>query len=606
MNPPDVQPHTVTFPDSSTLKSCSIDPTDYVAATLMRELSQGWRESSVEFQLSASTVSGRATSIRAVGRFLTDESDRFLTLHSDGPEVANRLHDWETAMVAKYPAESKQPKMLGYDVRIAVSHFLQTNDLANGVIADWADSPVLDGRPLIAAPLDEFSNDERQQLESACRQIVRDTEDRLAHGDRLLAMGRDPRRFGWDRLENVAWALRWLPFDESFSTHLIAGGKRQLDPTEVDQLSGVYRDPTRINKPPLVSAVGAFLVPDPEFLLAVRILLHLQTGWSPEESADLTRADIKFASDSVRVKAVKARAHRVRWHTVRSSEARPWGWTAGDLLRRAANAMRHAHALTPKEPAFWITAAKCSNRRNGEYPNWLIRAHTFSPAIISLGKIVQRRGLAISEPHDMRRLRKTVKSARAVLLGTLSGAAGDDHTVEVFRQHYAQSTTVRTISAQTVIRVQQKVLQNAISGPALVTATAEDIAETGDGDQKLVELARQVASETSVEQQLTVSACVDPYEGPFTQQGTLCHASPSMCLQCRNAVVFPEHLPRLLAYDEVLQSLEKDLPPKVYSEVYGQQTVNVRAIIARFDSKVVESARGRMQLHRPLGQRAEQ
>jgi hypothetical protein len=193
-----------------------------------------------------------------------------------------------------------------------------------------------------------------------------------------------------------------------------------------------------------------------------------------------------------------------------------------------------------------------------------------------------------------------------VLLGTLSGAAGDDHTIEVFRQHYAQSTTVRTISAQTVIRVQQKVLQNAIVGPALVTATAENIAETGDGDQKLVELARQVSSETPVEQQLTVSACVDPYESPFTQRGTLCHASPSMCLQCRNAVVFPEHLPRLLAYDEVLQSLEKDLSPMAYSEIYGQQTVNVRAIIARFDSKAVEMARGKTQLHRPLGQRAEQ
>ena len=154
--------------------------------------------------------------------------------------------------------------------------------------------------------------------------------------------------------------------------------------------------------------------------------------------------------------------------------------------------------------------------------------------------------------------------------------------------------------------MQQKVLLHATGGPALVTATAEEIAGTRNGDQKIVELAEQVVCETAVEQQLTVSACVDPYESPFTQQGTLCHASPSMCLQCRNAVVFPEHLPRLLAYDEVLQSLEKDLPPMVYSEIYGQQTVNVRAIIERFDAKEVELARGKTQLHRPLGQRAEQ
>ena len=146
----------------------------------------------------------------------------------------------------------------------------------------------------------------------------------------------------------------------------------------------------------------------------------------------------------------------------------------------------------------------------------------------------------------MRRLRKTVKSARAALLGTLDGAAGDDNCVEVFRDHYAQTTTVHTIAAQTVLRAQRKVLRRASVGPTFVAADAAQVAATPT-DPQLIELAATVADETEAERGLTVAACRDPYDAPFGQDGALCHASPSMCLQCRNAVVFFDHLPRLLA-----------------------------------------------------------
>ena len=188
----------------------------------------------------------------------------------------------------------------------------------------------------------------------------------------------------------------------------------------------------------------------------------------------------------------------------------------------------------------------------------------------------------------------------------VGGAAGDDHSIEVFRDHYAQTTTVRTISAQTVIRAQQKVLKRAVEGPVLVTATARDVAATDDGDPEVVRLATQVAQETATEQELTLSACRDPHDGPLSQPGELCHASPSMCLQCRNAVIFREHLPRLLAYENTLDSLKKTLPPIAYSEFYGQQTVNLKSVIDQFTADDVARARERATLHRPLGERAEQ
>ena len=206
----------------------------------------------------------------------------------------------------------------------------------------------------------------------------------------------------------------------------------------------------------------------------------------------------------------------------------------------------------------------------------------------------------------MRRLRKTVKSARAALLGTLNGAAGDDHSVEVFRGHYAQTTTVHTIAAQTVLRAQRKVLDRAKLGPTFIDATAADIA-AGTKSSDVSALAATVSDESPAESQLTLAACRDPYDAPFNEPGSLCHASPSMCLQCRNAVIFRDHLPRLIVYRGVLADIEKTMPPIQFSETYGQQQVNLDAVLAEFPPDQIESARKQNAvLHRPLGQRAEQ
>lgn len=604
MNEFDRQPRIVRFPPGGPLKSSRIDPSEYVATRLIADLADAWKECAETVALSPGTVSRQSCVVRSVGKFLTEDADRFLTLSGDGAVVAGRLHDWESAMVAKFPPPSVRAKDLGMELRNQVARYLQSHGICAGVLADWASGEVLDGRLPQELPLDEFSNDERLQLEQTCRHIVRMTEVRLARGDALLCRGQDPRDHGWDRVENVLWALRNLPYDDSFHAHL-AGPRRQLDAREVDHLSGVRRSEGRVKAPPVLDAVGAFLVPDDEFLLAIRVLLHLQTGWSPEESARLRRNDIEFGADSIRVRATKLRAQRIRWHTLASPQDRPWGWKAGDLVRRAAHAMRHAHALTPDETLFWVTAVRAvRDRGDHEYPHYVIRAHHFG-CVNSLKKLIEHHGLSISEPHDMRRLRKTVKSARAALLGTLNGAAGDDHSVEVFRGHYAQTTTVHTIAAQTVLRAQQKVLQRAAQGPTFVAAVAAEVAET-EADPELAQLAAGVGEETPSEQELTIAACRDPYDAPFMLRGLLCHASPSMCLQCGNAVVFRDHLPRLIAYREALDAIENTTPPTVFSEVYGQQQVNIDAIIAEFPPEQIDAARQQnVRLHRPLGQRAE-
>lgn len=604
MTPDDREPRIALFPTGGPMKSARISPSDYVATQLVAELADAWKESAENLDLTPGTISRQAGVIRRVGEFLTDPADRFLTLSGDGADVARRLHDWESAMIVRFPPPSVHAKDLGMELRNHVARYLQSHEIFDGVLADWASGWVLDGSVWEGLPLDEFNNNERLQLEQACRTIVRDTEERLARGNALLAAGTDPRPDGWNRVENVLWALRNLPYDDSLHVHL-AGPHRALNGCDVDKESGVNRD-ARLKARPLVTAVGAYLTPEDEYLLAIRVLLHLQTGWAPEESRRLLRSDIEFGDSSVRVRATKLRAQRIRWHTLPSTQQPPWGWKAGDLIRRAAHAMQHAHALTPDEPLFWVTGIRSArDRRDDEYPQYFIRARHFGGPN-SLNKLIGRYGLSISEPHDMRRIRKTVKSARAALLGTLNGAAGDDHSVEVFRGHYAQTTTVHTIAAQTVLRAQRKVLERASNGPTFIDATAADVAASPI-DSDVAALAASVAEESPTEQQLTLSACRDPYEPPVGQTGSLCHASPSLCLQCSNAVIFRDHLPRLVIYRDLVDDIEKTMPPIQFSEIYGQQRINIDAVLNEFTSDHIEAARQQTaHLHRPLGQRAEQ
>lgn len=192
MNEFDRQPRVVRFPTGGPLKLSRIDPGQYVATRLVAELADAWKECAETASLSPGTVSRQSCVVRSVGKFLTADADRFLTLSGDGVEVARRLHDWESAMVAEFPPPSVRAKDLGMELRNQVARYLQSNGIPGGVLADWAKGQVLDGRPSQELPLDEFSNDERLQLEQTCRQIVRETEDRLARGDALLREGQDP------------------------------------------------------------------------------------------------------------------------------------------------------------------------------------------------------------------------------------------------------------------------------------------------------------------------------------------------------------------------------------------------------------------------------
>ncbi|PZU43540.1 MAG: hypothetical protein DI566_14395 [Microbacterium sp.] len=81
-----------------------------------------------------------------------------------------------------------------------------------------------------------------------------------------------------------------------------------------------------------------------------------------------------------------------------------------------------------------------------------------------------------------------------------------------------------------------------------------------------------------------------------------------MCFACPNAIVFTDHLPRILAYREILRGHEKEMSPGQFAAVHGQQLMNVERILSEFapdDLQAAENTLASQQptLHIPLGQR---
>jgi hypothetical protein len=105
---------------------------------------------------------------------------------------------------------------------------------------------------------------------------------------------------------------------------------------------------------------------------------------------------------------------------------------------------------------------------------------------------------------------------------------------------------------------------------------------------------------------MNVTQCTSPYESPFTPAGRLCEHRPSMCFACPNAIVFADHLPRVLAYREILRGHENEMPPAQFAAVHGQQLVNVERILGEFSPAEIENARTAHEtvaVHLPLTQR---
>ncbi|WP_249521247.1 hypothetical protein [Microbacterium sp. ER1] len=597
----DLSPRSMTFTVRSTSIDGTLSPVHFDHPVLAAELSDALINMRRTFALADGTAYHYRVTIINLLRSLTKTCPRTVSLTSDDRRIVNAFHEWESGLAAAYPAESNAPRAHGGRIRRLIRMHAVSGHEIGDEVARWANGPMLHQAGEYT-PLDEFSNAERLAIREVCRTRIRELETRLTVGRRMLEAGQDPRDAGWSKAENVIWGIHYLSSTDGKTvayeaTHACERG-------DLDELDANFRTDRPLRPggtSRVVHRLMSYLYPSSADLTAFRTLLQLETGAAPEEWSGVTLGDIQRVEPGVlHIRLFKSRAHRTR--TVRctvSTSHDATGWRSGDLVQRLLAATTTARTLAVTNASPIENAAFLSVYR-GLTRDLEVRRESFR----SFSSLLRSVEPAVSTPHDARRLRKTVKSVRAAVLKSADLAAGDDHSIAVYQRHYAQSTTVHVLAGAAVNAAQHQVFDR-LRGPIFVNAPA--IAVQGEDHAELSAAATAELESTSTDRSMNVAHCTSPYKSPYSAAGRLCEHRPSMCFACPNAIVFTDHLPRILAYRDILHSHQNEMPPAQFAATHGQQLRNIERIIDEFTPAEQERAQRDHELHSavhiPISQR---
>lgn len=601
MTEPDLSPRRMDFMIRSRIDG-TISPLDFHHPVLAAEFADALVTMSRSVSLSDGALYQYRQTIVKLLSALSASCPRSVGLSSPGGALVEAFHEWELALAGDYAAESNMPHKYGGRIRRLIKAHSAAGQELNDQVLRWTRGGVLH-RGGETTALDEFSNAERLAIRDACRVRIRSLETRLAIGRQLLAEGADPRTTSWSRAADIVWGARHLgrlpgPSIERDVINASHGGfLNSLDLGFVEDRPTTYGGNSRV-----MQRLLSYLYPSGDDLVAFRTLLQLETGAAPEEWSTVMLDDVQGTSEELRVRLYKARAHRGR--VVRcplTGNDGESGWRAGDLVRRLIGATENARAEAGEHDPMLANSLFVTVRRSARRA-LAVRVETFDRHQFS--KLLTSITPAISRPYDARRLRKTVKSVRAAVLRSADTAA-DDHSIAVYQRHYAQSTTVHMLAGAAVNTAQQQVFDR-LQGPVFVKASAQMVADEASG--LLADAAIAESAGTSVEGEMNVTHCAAPYESPHTPRGRLCEHRPSMCFACPNAIVFADHLPRILLYREVLHNHEREMSPAQFAALHGQQLRNVEYILNEFSPRDREDAQREATalgttVHVPLSQR---
>lgn len=574
-------------------------PSDYAVPSIAADLIDALPGVRRSFALADGTTYHYFHSIADVLRFLQESLPPGTTLQNAEAHIARALHTWELGLSSRHSPTSNVPKTRAAHIRRVLRYMTAHGDLLSRDVVQWAAGKHLHESGY-SRPLDEFSNAERLLIRDRSRERIRALEKRMAKGLELLRNAEDPRLHGWNSLPNVLLGINSLVAKDAVD--LLMPMSEAITSGALDALPEAAHLRTRRDGGATHRALGiatSYVYATAEDLTAFTSLLQLDTGAAPEEIRELRVSDIDFEGNEVRLRVRKRRGRRDRvLHLDRTESGR--SWRGGDLILRVidatAAARRHVSADPTQADRLFLSARR---DRTGRIYFAELPVH-----LGSLGRLLEGVEAEVSKPHDARRLRKTVKSVRAAVLRSVSGAAGEDHSIAVFQRHYAQTTTVHMLAGEAITAAQTQVFQRLRTGPVFVADTAEHLQNVDD--ELVAVAASEVLAETDVDKQVSAAHCTQPYASPYDPIGRLCSHRPAMCFACPNAVVFVDHLPRLIAYREVLRGYERDLPPTQFSATYGQQLVNLEHIIREFSpDRIADAEAAGRELHIPLRNRGE-
>jgi hypothetical protein len=553
-----------------------------------------------------------------------------IRLDSASVDVPEIIHRWEVWVKSQYSPASSRPYSMATCLLVLIRQRARRDQRVPAALKARAEAKPLYKKPT-PQPLDEFSNAERLGLRDAARADIRKLEARLEMGRRLLEQGVDPRTDpgGWLTLPNLVWAAhnRILTIRD-LKPHLLQHNRSVVAawPQELRELTAAMYP--HVDVYALVQSVGRLLFPNEIDLLPYFVLLLLEADCTSEEIHDLTLEGIEFTDGGVRLVQTKNRAHYVRprlhldqRHVGDERDAVDVGqalefagsgrWDVPGLLRRVLAVTQPARSVFGDLGWLWL-AVECREKTalGADVAQFKMKYRRFAHWIASHAGDTPP--LVISQPYEVRRLRKTARTARVVALGgTVSDLAGDQHSVEVFRGHYAHGTTAHVLSARAINRAQQWVFDKITGDKPLFIP--ED-AEARLAEPEVAEAAGMTAQEGAAmqagEMDMGLSNCRNPYNSDYTPGGKLCHVRPAMCMLCRNAVVFTSQIPRLLMFADHIDRQRFVMDPPRWQATWGEQSAALEQLFAEVGEARIAKARQqiideKLVLDLPLGMRTE-
>lgn len=562
---------------------------------LSHELGQSWYEVATNLSYAPTTVRRMSVVVRRFIEFAElSELEGAVSLASSGAALVECIHQWELSLRQGYALTSNLPYKDSQQLSQILRWHIQSGRPVATLVRSRAEAGPL-APPRKETPVDEVPNRTRLELRDSCRAIIRDAESRIQRGVAMASSG--PESNGAPgSLPGLLWSLlNDAPGNSAALDRIrsVADAPQDLL-DELKQEAGSYDGHFPMTAR---SRLVLFVSASSRDLQAFRILLLMETGWSPEQLTDLRLGDVEWGDGKVSVRTQKLRARTTKSHEYFKGNSR---WNVYSLLERIlalTEPIRHL-ATGPRERQYLLV------RLNRSGPGTYVTNEIFKQYLLK--DLIRDVGISWSGPFDIRRIRKTFKSVQGAVTGTAAGAAGMDHTVQVSRDHYMQSTTIHVLAAKVTNAAQEYVYNSIIQGPRVIPAEALKFSLAGS-DETVRELAARTASESPKDMEMGVTACKNPYDSPFTTAGKLCHVRPSMCFLCPNALIFQDHLPRILNFRDTLLAQQPNFHPQEFQTAWGGTLASVEAILKEFSPAQLEAASGSAaaHVHIPISQRVQ-
>lgn len=571
-----------------------LDLNSTASKELAHELGESWYGVAQNIGYSLTTIRRMGVVLKHFVEF-TDSypvpDDLFLA--DPRSKLTDCLHEWELSLQSRYAISSNVPYKDSLQLKLLFRWHQQAGGKLSPLAEAWAQAPPL-AISKKESPVDELPNESRVELRRACRKVVSNLEARM--------------RRTWRLVKNAEQPKVGTPYTLGYLVSVLLDGDKFGVPA-LDLLTEYDRIPDAIafgpekekgqrngnNQLVIRAKFIRFASPSPQELAAFRILLLMETGWSPEQLTDVKIGDLTVTDDRITIITHKERARRTRPYTYSRGNSR---WDTWALFTRLLDVTRPLRKLSsePLNSQYLFSRLSTASYGRPIFSNEVFK-------VSYLRNIVEDHNVPWSGRFDVRRLRKTFKTIQGAVAGTTAGAAGFDHTVQVSREHYMQTTTINILSAQAVNAAQNFVHDKLLVNPTVVKRSAAE-SINDDVDTPISEVAELVLHESAKDVEMGVTSCRDPYDSPFTQSGKLCHVRPSACFLCPNALIFVDHLPRILAFRQMITAQRTILAPQEFQSRWGQSLESIEAILSEFtEAQLQEASTALIPLHVPLTQR---